>query len=172
MRWSTCSPASLYAQINHCMNLSMNRLFVVRALACWDDMGPAKAGTTNEDLPMNRLFVVRALVRLTCQDRLKPALRTRTNACPALLALVALLLAGCGSRKPDAPVVPTNQAQAEERKIARSGPKSEGDIAWEVVMKSVQPPAAPPEWKTNPPGPEALAEFQKKQGALADATAT
>jgi thiol-disulfide isomerase/thioredoxin len=101
------------------------------------------------------------------------------------LTLFFVLLVGCDSKKKDqdAPGAPTNQARidgVDKAKIpegdadllkslplGKAGPMSESDKAWQEVLKSVQPPSVPPEWETNPPGQEAIAEFQRKQGGLA-----
>jgi thiol-disulfide isomerase/thioredoxin len=42
-----------------------------------------------------------------------------------------------------------------------------GDMAWKEVMQAMRPPAYPPEWATNQPSDQAVAEFQRKNGELA-----
>ena len=42
-----------------------------------------------------------------------------------------------------------------------------GDLAWKDVLQSMKPPSYPPEWDTPPPAKEVVAEFEKKNGAMA-----
>ena len=42
-----------------------------------------------------------------------------------------------------------------------------GDLAWKELLQAMRPPAYPPEWATNQPSDEAVAEFQRKNGDLA-----
>lgn len=43
----------------------------------------------------------------------------------------------------------------------------EGDAAWQAFLQAMRPPPTPPEWETNAPSKEAIAQFQKQNGMLA-----
>ncbi len=88
--------------------------------------------------------------------------------------------AGCGKKSEDTPKVtatPTKTevpvgdadllANAPVGQAATNAVLAAGDDAWKVVLQSMRPPSPPAEWETNPPSPEAIAEFEKKNGALA-----
>jgi thiol-disulfide isomerase/thioredoxin len=42
-----------------------------------------------------------------------------------------------------------------------------GDQAWQELLKSMRPPSPPAEWETNQPSKEAIADFNRKNGAMA-----
>ncbi len=44
---------------------------------------------------------------------------------------------------------------------------SAGDAAWQETLRSFRPPPQPAEWRTNEPTKQQLAEYEKKNGALA-----
>lgn len=102
-----------------------------------------------------------------------------------LLALVAVF-AGCGKsteEKPAAKAPAAESAKAAKVEVplgdadllqnvpvgatAANPALAEGDLAWKEVLQSMRPPSYPPEWDTNPPAKEAVAEFEKKNGAMA-----
>ena len=94
-------------------------------------------------------------------------------------ALALLFVTGCdGSKKDPTPPPVTNQAALPKPPVRQgdadllstlpsAGPLTAEGRAWEELVKSLQPPEVPPEWQTTPPSEAALAEFQRKQGALA-----
>jgi thiol-disulfide isomerase/thioredoxin len=51
--------------------------------------------------------------------------------------------------------------------MGKSAPVTEADKAWQAFQEATQPPEVPAEWETNRPSREAVAEFQKKNGAIA-----
>ncbi len=103
------------------------------------------------------------------------------------LLLLALGVAGCGQAKREQPaaspaksVEPPPVAQAEvapgDADLLQNVPVgaaatnvalTEGDRAWRELLESLQPPSYPAEWETNPPSPEAIADFEKKNGLMA-----
>src|SRR5262249_32886243 len=46
--------------------------------------------------------------------------------------------------------------------------QNEGDKAWEELQKSIEPPAAPAEWKTKRPSDDELAKFRAGQVAFVE----
>jgi thiol-disulfide isomerase/thioredoxin len=46
-----------------------------------------------------------------------------------------------------------------------------GDLAWRELLKSLRPPTPPPEWETNEPSKEAIAQFEKTNAVMAAAAA-
>ncbi len=102
-------------------------------------------------------------------------------------AVVAVALAaGCGKpaeEKPAAPASapePARSAKAEvplgDADLLQNVPVGSaatntvlaaGDQAWKEVLQAMRPPSYPPEWDTNPPGKEAIAEYEKKNATLA-----
>jgi thiol-disulfide isomerase/thioredoxin len=102
-----------------------------------------------------------------------------------ILCALAAWVAGCGRAKRDAPETappppPAKVAKADiplgDADLLHSVPVGaaatnaallEGDQAWKEVLQAMRPPSPPPEWENTEPSKEAVAEFEKKNGALA-----
>jgi thiol-disulfide isomerase/thioredoxin len=112
----------------------------------------------------------------------------------AVLVLVTWMVGGCGKEK-QARTEPSEPAAARTSRDAGPAKASavadvpsgdadllqnvavgaaatnktllEGDRAWQELLAAMRPPPTPAEWETNPPTKEAIAAFQKKNGALA-----
>jgi len=121
---------------------------------------------------------------------LKPSVITASLTGAAILALT-LTVAGCSKKsesKSHAATPPTAQSKGGKSDVpvgdadllqnvpigdaATNAALAEGDKAWREVLQSVKPPATPAEWETNQPSKEAIAEFERKNGALAADAAT
>lgn len=103
----------------------------------------------------------------------------------ATLTLV-LACAGCGKSSQENVVAPTTSS-GPDRTAKTDVPVGDADLlqnlpvgaaatntaiaaadqAWKGVLESMRPPAYPPEWDTNPPAKEAIAEFERKNAGLA-----
>ncbi len=97
--------------------------------------------------------------------------------------LSALIITGCSKKSEEAPSTPaanSAQSKADVRvgdadllqnvavgSTATNTALAVADEAWKEVLKSMKPPGYPPEWDTNPPSKEAVAEFEKKNGVMA-----
>lgn len=121
---------------------------------------------------------------------LKQSVLTASLTGAAILALT-LSFVGCSKKsesKSDAATPPTVQSKGGKSDVpvgdadllqnvpigdaATNTALAEGDKAWREVLQSVKPPATPAEWETNQPSKEAIAEFERKNGALAVEAAT
>ena len=108
----------------------------------------------------------------------------------ALLALTVALGCKPQSSVPDAPANPKPSPAADRSEAAKpspdvlqvkeaslpgdivglpanNAPLTEGDKAWMELLKAMEPPAAPAEWETAAPTPEALVAFQRTNFAQA-----
>jgi len=56
---------------------------------------------------------------------------------------------------------------AELETAGNSGIPKDAEAAWEAVQKALRPPPQPPEWRTNPPSQQLIAEYERKNGMLA-----
>jgi thiol-disulfide isomerase/thioredoxin len=98
-----------------------------------------------------------------------------------VLAL-AVVLAGCNGEQKPTPTAPSASAGATNAavvtpkpttdavlpgEVLENVPLSEADMAWQGVEKALQPPDYPPEWSTEKPSKEQIAEFEKKNSQLA-----
>jgi len=101
------------------------------------------------------------------------------------MLILAAWVAGCGQAKNDkpettTPAAPPKAAKADvpvgDADLLQSVPVGaaatntallEGDQAWKLVLQAMRPPTPPAEWENAAPSPEAIAEFEKKNGALA-----
>jgi len=118
-------------------------------------------------------------------DRMKTLNDFGTGIAVASLA-IALLGTGCSKSGEDKPAAPASSAA--QPKVARADVPvgdadllqnvavgaaatntalAAGDAAWKEVLQSMRPPSYPPEWDTNAPSKEAVAEFEKKNGMMA-----
>ena len=79
--------------------------------------------------------------------------------------------ASAPAEKLDKAAVPTGDADLLQNVAVGAAATNtallEADKIWRELLLAMRPPPTPPEWETNTPTKEAIAEFQKKNGALA-----
>jgi len=104
--------------------------------------------------------------------------------CVSALLVAGLLVAGCGQAKKEKPeaapsrsvepkIVEVQEADADLLQNVPVGAAStnaalaEGDRAWQDLAQLIRPPSYPPEWETNEPSKEAVAEFERSNALMA-----
>ncbi len=104
--------------------------------------------------------------------------------CASALLVAGLLVAGCGQAKKEKPeaapsrsvepkIVEVQEADADLLQNVPVGAAStnaalaEGDRAWQDLVQLIRPPSYPPEWETNEPSKEAVAEFERSNALMA-----
>ncbi len=58
-------------------------------------------------------------------------------------------------------------ADAKLGQTALAPPTRDAETAWQEVQNALRPPPPPAQWRTNPPAPELIAEYERKNGVLA-----
>ena len=102
---------------------------------------------------------------------------TRGVLCVAAAAIM-VLTAGCDkpatrvaaptNTMPATPPAGITRATEEQAALLKDfTPMSAGDKAWQEVVNSMREPSIPPQWETNAPNKEEVAQFEKQTGQLA-----